>query len=506
MKKHLESFFKALMVAVVMIFTTSCSLMSDISNNLIEVDVTYDNSDAQSGELQNGDIVQEPNQEEIHSYSETVYTNHQSQISEETVVATVEAVQTSIAEEQEIYADEEWIENARSKVTEHYKETSGSSGDFVCFSYEDIIEDKYVKFVLRYSMSEEEADEIIENGGLPSANIYQSLVEIEIQTGKITDEGGNVWYLNDDSSSQPIVDVQREVELLSDFIDVAARYDNCFTDPTDDNKWNVISMLAYYKGLSFVDDSTLQQWLRITFNDDTIPSLIELPSVVRKNQGYEFFYGDPPEVIVEHEKIAENSDGTISVICDVYSYSQTNTANECEYGLIYRCEIVLTPNIERSETENDYRFRIKEVKEIASFNYAGSCGENVMYAVDEDSVAYIYGNGRMNDYAFTTASGVSSGSPFSEGFLPIANIKKIIIEEGITYIGTCAFPKDCCAAEIYFPESVTEIGDKITRTLQGETDVWEAGLTISDDYTIYCYKDSYVHHYAVDHGLRYELR
>lgn len=423
-----------------------------------------------------------------------------------TVVAT-ETTQTSTSKEQEINIDEEWIEYARSQVTKHYKDESGLTGEFVCFSDEDIIEKEYVKFILRYSHSREECDEIIANGGMPSSNVYQSLIEIEVKTGKVTDESGNVWYLNDASSSQSTINVQSEVNRLSVFIDFTARYDASFLDtiePTDSDKWNTIYLLAYANGMTYVDESTIRQWLKNIYNDETIPSLNDtFPSINRKDLGYEFAFGDSPELDVEYENIIENIDGTISAICNVYTPFQTNTRNECEYGLLKKCEVILV--IDNTVTGPE-KLRIDGVKRIASYKYAGSCGENVMYAIDENDVAYIYGDGRMNDYSFTTASGIRSSSPFSEGADPIVNFSKIIIEEGVTYIGTCTFPADCGATEIYFPKSVTEMGSEVIRTFQGTTDVWDAGLSISKNYTIYCYKDSYVHQYAIKHNLKYELR
>lgn len=256
--------------------------------------------------------------------------------------------------------------------------------------------------------------------------------------------------------------------------------------------------------MTYVDESTIRQWLKNIYNDETIPSLNDtFSSINRKDLGYEFAFGDSPELDVEYENIIENIDGTISVICNVYTPFQTNTRNECEYGLLKKCEVILV--IDNTVTGPE-KLRIDGVKRIASYKYAGSCGENVMYAIDENDVAYIYGDGIMNDYSFTTASGIRSSSPFSEGADPIVNFSKIIIEEGVTYIGTCTFPADCGATEIYFPKSVTEIGSEVIRTFQGTTDVWDAGLSISNNYTIYCYKDSYVHQYAVEHNLRYVLR
>lgn len=401
---------------------------------------------------------------------------------------------------------ENWIENARTQVTRHYKDSTGLSGEFVCFPDEDMVDNEFVKFVLRYSYSQDEIHEIVEAGGMPSTNVYQSSIEIEIKTGKVTDENGNVWYLDLNSNVQLSFDSKNEVDLLSDFIKVAASYDNSFLDKSADDKWNIISMLAYYKKMNYVDDSTLHQWLKIAFNDETVPSLNLPYSITRKDSGYEFVFGDPQELDVDFVDIKENSDGTISVVCNVYSFFQTNTQNECEYGLLKKCEVVLAQNRDLKGTTHDYNFRIKDVKRISSYKYAGSCGENVMYAIDENNIAFIYGTGRMDDYDFTTASGLRSNSPFSEGPMPIVNISKIVIEEGVTYIGTCAFPADCVATEIYFPQSITEIGNEVIRTVQGETDVWNAGLSISNNYTIYCYKDSYVHQYAVEHNLKYKLR
>ncbi len=402
--------------------------------------------------------------------------------------------------------DENWIENARTQVTRHYKDSTGLSGEFVCFPDEDVIESDVVKFVLRYSRSQEEIHEFIEAGVIPSANVYQSLIEIEIKTGKVSDESGNIWYLDFNSNVLLSFDPKNEVDLLSDFIKVAASYDNSFLDKSADDKWNIISMVAYYKEMNYVDDSTLHQWLKIAFNDETVPSLNLPYSITRKDSGYEFVFGDPQELNVDFVDIKENSDGTISIVCNVYSFFQTNTQHECEYGLLKKCEVVLAQNRDLKGTTHDYSFRIKDVKRIFSYKYAGSCGENVMYAIDENNIAFIYGTGRMDDYDFTTASGFRSNSPFSEGPMPIVNISKIVIEEGVTYIGTCAFPADCVATEIYFPQSITEIGNEVIRTVQGETNVWNAGLSISNNYTIYCYKDSYVHQYAVEHNLKYKLR
>lgn len=126
---------------------------------------------------------------------------------------------------EETSIDEEWIENARSQVTKHYKETSDLSGNFVCFSYEDIVNNEYVKFTLRYSRSNEEIQEIIDTVGMPEANTILSqtnvlvgFIEVEINTGKVIDKSGNVWYLDYSVNTEKTHDIKTKVDWLSSYM------------------------------------------------------------------------------------------------------------------------------------------------------------------------------------------------------------------------------------------------------------------------------------------------
>jgi putative transposon-encoded protein len=77
---------------------------------------------------------------------------------------------------------------------------------------------------------------------------------------------------------------------------------------------------------------------------------------------------------------------------------------------------------------------------------SGKCGEDLTWTLDEDGTLTISGTGEMNPYP--------SLSPFSLN----EDIKKVVIESGVTSIGRGAF-NDCPnLTEITIPDSVTSIG------------------------------------------------
>ena len=79
----------------------------------------------------------------------------------------------------------------------------------------------------------------------------------------------------------------------------------------------------------------------------------------------------------------------------------------------------------------------------------GFCGEAVTYSLSSDGVLTIYGNGRMADYEWFE-------SPFYEYQ---DQIKELVIEEGVTYIGENAFCESSVLEFVNLATSVTEIGD-----------------------------------------------
>ncbi len=401
-------------------------------------------------------------------------------------------------ENQQRSINEEWIETARIKVTQHYKRTSGLSGNFVCFSHEDVIENEYVKFILRYSRPQEELKEILEDGVFPSANVYQSLIVIEISTGKVTDECGNVWYLNEELVvAQEPIDIEYEINNLSDYIKIAAREDLCFSSvmPSEREKWDVLDMMVYQKGMSHVDNQTLQEWCYFFFGDSSIPDLdkANYPSeyIYQSGNGYGFNFGDPQGIDIEIEGYKRNQNNTWSIICNCYSYLGINTNNETEYGIFKKVEVTLKEN---EDVNFPYRLRIDSVTRIDVYSYAGKCGENVEYCINKDGVATIFGEGEMDYFDYTTVSQIRSTSPFSQDTVNNQNfsLSKVIIEDGITSIGQGTFPAICQCRIYYIPKSVTFI-DK------------EAFCYRHEEHLIYCYSDSYAYTYAYDNGFKIGL-
>ena len=77
---------------------------------------------------------------------------------------------------------------------------------------------------------------------------------------------------------------------------------------------------------------------------------------------------------------------------------------------------------------------------------SGTCGENVTWKLDEDGVLTISGTGDMKDYDYE--------SQFSS-----YDVKKVIIEKGVTGIGDRAFTDCSSITSVTIPETVTEIGN-----------------------------------------------
>lgn len=80
---------------------------------------------------------------------------------------------------------------------------------------------------------------------------------------------------------------------------------------------------------------------------------------------------------------------------------------------------------------------------------SGTCGENVTWTLDEEGVLILSGTGATYDYS-------SGPAPWYTSYR--TSIKTVIIEEGITRIGSYLFDTCSSITSVVIPESVTEIG------------------------------------------------
>ncbi len=83
--------------------------------------------------------------------------------------------------------------------------------------------------------------------------------------------------------------------------------------------------------------------------------------------------------------------------------------------------------------------------------HSGQCGDDVYWALDDEGTLTISGSGAMQDYTAET-------SPFHE-----KSFSRVIIEEGVTSVGSYAF-YDCSALNsVTLPQGMTGIGDSAFR-------------------------------------------
>lgn len=97
---------------------------------------------------------------------------------------------------------------------------------------------------------------------------------------------------------------------------------------------------------------------------------------------------------------------------------------------------------------------------------SGKCGKNVSYSISDDGVLTISGTGAMNN--FTYKSDDSSDCPWHGVRYAL---KKIVVEDGVTSIGSCAFSFDAYVTDVTLPSSLKTIGNGAFLGCHGLTSV-----------------------------------
>ena len=109
---------------------------------------------------------------------------------------------------------------------------------------------------------------------------------------------------------------------------------------------------------------------------------------------------------------------------------------------------------------------------------SGSCGENATYTLDSDGLLTISGSGKINDYAFTGAEWAR--------YEKVENIKKVVIEKGITNIGRDTFEFCYNLKSVSIPEGVTEIDNDAFSACSSLTSIIiPEGVKKIDEWTFY---------------------
>ena len=97
---------------------------------------------------------------------------------------------------------------------------------------------------------------------------------------------------------------------------------------------------------------------------------------------------------------------------------------------------------------------------------SGKCGKNVSYSISDDGVLTISGTGAMNN--FTYEGDDSSDCPWHGVRYAL---KKIVVKDGVTSIGSCAFSFDFSVTDVTLPSSLKTIGRSAFSGCYGLTSV-----------------------------------
>ena len=93
--------------------------------------------------------------------------------------------------------------------------------------------------------------------------------------------------------------------------------------------------------------------------------------------------------------------------------------------------------------------------------YAGTCGSNLTWTLDDEGTLTISGTGDMWDY-----TDIDNRLPWRN-----SNVKHVVIESGVTSIGTYAFYFCKSLTSIEIPDSVTSIGEGAFRNYSRLTSI-----------------------------------
>lgn len=142
--------------------------------------------------------------------------------------------------------------------------------------------------------------------------------------------------------------------------------------------------------------------------------------------------------MVDNESVTGGS-GTVTLTATV------TTAADWDTAII---AALAEANYDESQTAFAVDFYNTERNTLAS----GSCGENVTWTLNSTGTLTISGTGAMADYGYDN----ESRAPW---YSYASSIKRVVIQSGITRIGSCAFDQCINLADVSIPDTVTTIGN-----------------------------------------------
>lgn len=157
-----------------------------------------------------------------------------------------------------------------------------------------------------------------------------------------------------------------------------------------------------------------------------------------------------------------DANGEYSMFLEPGSYTVKLAANNKEY----------TKTITVGGSAQTVEFKVKDNSDTGETVGSGKCGDNLTWKLDANGTLTISGSGKMYKYGVGSL-GVAAQAPWQELRKDYA-VQKLILSEGITSIGSCAF-KNSEIGTLDIPSTVTEIDvsafeycDKLTTVTGGE--------------------------------------
>ena len=211
----------------------------------------------------------------------------------------------------------------------------------------------------------------------------------------------------------------------------------------------------------------LKGWATVTCKNDKTHTLTVEADVVKTEKAYDFtaYFDDYTATTslrigkdIFEVNVTSTDGGTVTAVPSVAFKNDVVYLNVERDSHSYLTGLTATSGSKDIEIE-DYSFVMPKgnVEVTAEFSdvLPNQCGDNAFWYYDEEtSTLTIAGTGPMYDYDEVAAPWFAYGSK-------IHNLRKLNIENGITYIGKCAFSGlGRIVYDVYIADSVTEIGER----------------------------------------------